>query len=235
MAWTFVAGSGYYVYASGTISTTDPAEEFNIAIGDLLVVSVGWMDGVTPVACTTEDESFTMLTQTEATGGFCTHTLGYLKATVANAATLVTGTLTAARDKRVINVYQFRPDAGETVTLAAGPSAAVGTTTAIQSGNISPSGSDLLTIGGTYDRDDDELSSPQIADTAATASLLHNFGMIWYLCFTSGQTNIHAQCTSSYVDSWVCDIMAFESAAGAGGVSIPIIERMGLRGLTRLH
>lgn len=227
MAWSYVAGTGGYVSGSGT--TTDADDTLHIEVGDLLVIVIGWFGATaTATAATTvPDNSFTMCATT-CNASRSNLTMGYVIVDTHQAAATIRSTLSAAREKHSFVVMQYRPDAGDTVTLVAGPSPGTGTNGTPISGNISPSGSDLLVIGGHNNSSGLQGANEQIGDVAADGTLGHNAAMDeWYTLYTSDQTNIHAQCTFGDTDNWVCDIIAFESAAEAGGENyVPAIYHM---------
>ena len=219
MAFSYIGADGVYVYASGTSIATYVG--LHVEVGDILCVTVGWLGADTPVTVATDaGDNFTMLTQTTEPG--CTNTLGWCVVAHHSEGAAVTGTLTAAREKRCIAVMQFRPDSGETVSLVAGPSAATGQSNAAVSGNISPSGSDMVVFSGVYSRDDDEHDNWQIADSAVDGYQKNTFISGMYKLFTSNQTDIHGQITMSYTPYWVCDILALNSSSG-GASMVPVV------------
>ena len=216
MAWTYVASTKGYSLAA--VSTYDSDDTLNLAIGDVLCIYVGWGGATTTVAVATDAaaDDFTMQTvnQYSTRNGGC---IGNVVVGTADATANIRVTLGAERGTLSFVVYQFRPDAGDEVTLVAGPgSANAGSGNAPQSANISPDGTDLLCYAGAYNAAGVQQTSEQIGDEAADGSLDSNRLTGWYTIYDSSQTDIHAQCTFGDNDSWTCDIIALESAAGGG-------------------
>jgi hypothetical protein len=221
MAWAFVAAVDGTNTLSGT--TLDCSSALNISAGDLIVAAGSWEGGVSDASIAVTDASNAMTMLTVASGGGNYLRIGYKIAADANAAATFRLTLGTARAYRFFQVLQFRPDAGETVTLDAGPSPATATSTACQSGNISTTGDDEIVIAfeKQYTGQCTE-SAWQIADANADGQAAReNLAYAWYKAFTSAQSNIHGQLTFSVSSAWLCDIVAFKSAA-AGGLSIPV-------------
>jgi pimeloyl-ACP methyl ester carboxylesterase len=215
MSWTYVAS------ASGNAG--DTSSTLHLEIGDVLVVGVSWGGASSTVAAATTApaDSFTML----ATSNYSTrdyHALGYVVIGTADAAATIRATMGTSVGNVWINVMQFRPDAGDTISLVAGPSAgSAGSGSSVQSGNISPAGADLLAFAGAHNAAGVTFANEQIGDSAAAGYIRNQRSGAWYQLYTSNQTNIHGQATFGDNDSWVCDILALESAA-AGGLSIPV-------------
>jgi hypothetical protein len=191
-----------------------------VAAGDVLVAFVTWeysslIDTAT-VAEVGGGNSFTMLTVTYNGGGLMR--TGYVLNATANSSSTFRFTLSTARGYRSIIVLQFRPDVGDTVSLDAGPAAGTGTGTTLQSATFSTTGTDEIIAGGikqyvataTY-------SNHQIADTAADNHFEEWGSTIeasaWYKIFTSEQTNIHTQCTSSSNAAWINQAIAIKAVA----------------------
>lgn len=221
MAWTFINSTSGFLSDVGT--TLDADDVLNIATGDLVAVICAWEDGTSTVSVqsTAADNAMTMLATSTDTSNYVA--LGYKISATANAASTFRMTNGTARGYRCLGVMQFRPDAGDVVTFAAGPSPGSGNSATLTTGNISPAGTDLVVVAGGKDYTSSAFTDEKIATLAATGSEdILTFGGIWYKLFTSDQTNING---SSTVGSnlWVGDIMAFESSAGGGGLSIPVV------------
>jgi lysophospholipase L1-like esterase len=205
--------------ASGTNTGTqiDCSSTLNLAVGDILVAAIAWQTGVSTVgiATTAPADSFTML----ATANYITRdyqALGYVVVGTANAAATIRATMGTSRES-YLSVLQFRPDAGETITLEAGPSAgSAGSGSLLQSGNISPTGNDFVVVAAGHNAAGFPLTGEQIADAAAAGYVRNGKAGIWYSFFTANQTAIHGQASFADNDSWVCDILAIKSAGEAG-------------------
>lgn len=225
MAWTAV-GIESKATASGSETTLDSIE-INVAAGDLLVVLCRW-DGATTtaaVAATTGEANAMTMEAVEVVDSKHCSVVGYKIGAAANATATFRLTLGAARTYRYINVMQFRPDSGETVTKVAGPGYNSGTGTAIASDSLSPAGSDLLICGfaGVYDNN---AASCQIgADEADDIEVTNAYGSVWYKIYTESQTDITANATLSGSQAWIAAMLAFNSAVAAGGTSIPVLAQ----------
>ena len=219
MGMTFVASAG--ASAAGSGATLDATAALNVAAGDILVAFCGFSGTDTTVKI--EATSGNANTLTDTTHGNATDqnaSMGYKLVADANGTATFRLTLGANRSWRYLRVWQFRPDSGETVTLAAGPAWGVATSTAIQSGNVSATGDDLLGFGGASIWDY-AMSSQQIADTSYDGlDYVNQLGGSWYKLFTTDQTDIHVQATLSPSAAWAAGIFIIKSAAGAGGSSI---------------
>jgi hypothetical protein len=218
MAWAHVADQSGYRYDSG--STLDAAGTLHLEVGDVLCIYTGWMGATTTVAVATTApaDSFTMQTvnQYGTRNGGC---IGHVVVGTHNASATIRVTLGAARAAMAFTVMQFRPDAGDEISLVAGPaSASNGGSNTPQTANMSPSGTDLLLFAGAYNAAGMGYgTSHQIGDVNDDGALDSNRCTGFYRLVTSDQTNIHGQCTYGDVDSWTADMIALESAAAAGG------------------
>lgn len=218
MALTFVANAYAYSYASTT--TLDASGTLHVEVGDILVGAVAWDggDSTIAVATTAPADSWTMLTKCTPAIPGTYQSMGYVVVGTHNATATIRATLGTSRGTVTLIVFQFRPDSGDTISLAAGPNGGAANSGSTQtSGNISPSLTDGVVVGASYNRAGVANANEQIADSAATAVTRSNRASLYYTLFTSDQTNIHAQSTFGDNDSWVCDVIAIESAAASGG------------------
>jgi len=218
MAWTYVAEAEGYSYSS--VSTLDAGSTLHLEVGDVLCIYAGYMGASTTVAVATTApaDSFTMQTvnQYSTRNGAC---IGHVVVGTHNESATIRVTLGAARTAVAFVVMQYRPDAGDEISLVAGPgSASSGSGNTPQSQNISPQGTDLLVFAGMYNAAGMGYgTSFQIGDTAADGYNESNRCGACYSLFTSTQSNIHGQATFGDNDSWTADIIALGSAAAAGG------------------
>ncbi len=227
MAATLIASIRKDNVASAT--TLDQTTTLNIAAGDLLVAWVKYEGGAaTTVAVASVSGSpanaFTVNAgDTVAHGNNDLHTaFGYVLNASADASCTLRLTLGAARVYRALQVYQFRPDGGETWTRNAGAIAASSSnSTAPSSGNFSPTGSDLVVVGGYGDYSGSTFSVPLINSVAADGQLTgeQTLTASWYRILTTGFTNGTASCTLSGSAAWTCGGIAFASASGGGGAT----------------
>jgi len=214
MAWAYVASAFADTAADGT--TLDCTSSLNIEDGDIIVgfASFGGSDTTISIEATSGAvNAFTISSHVTTAAVF--GAIGRKIEAVANATSTFRLTLGASRTYRSIFVMQYRPDAGETVTLEAGPAPGTGTGTLATSGAISPSGDDLMVVAGF--RQYDQISSTYtIAGGAATGSVSDGiFGALWYKAFTSSQVGITATAALDN-QQWIIDILAFKSVAAAG-------------------
>jgi len=220
MAWTYVGSATFY--DGGTATTVDTDSTLHLEIGDVLVAYVAWFGATTTVAVATTApaDSFTMeaVNMAGTRNGGC---IGRVVVGTHNETATLRATLGAARTKVTIEVMQFRPGSGETVTKLTGPSSGSATGgSAPQSANFSPSGSSILCVAGVYNAAGVSNANEQIADATSTGAVDRQMSTIHYSVFTSDQTNIHAQSTFGDDDSWTCDVLALNSASGATNVTV---------------
>jgi len=225
MGLSFIASVQGYSSLTGT--TVNCSSALNVAAGDLLVAWTEWQSAATGDTVIVDENDGTDVF-TNSTPSINSNDIGgcfsYLIDAPADASFTPRTTISQSSRRIAIIVLQFRPDSGETVSLAVSATPAVGSGTAAQSNNVSFTGDDVVAVGGVSSADGGSApSNEQIADTAADGAvdLTNYYSGMWWKFFTTAQSNIHAQCTVPN-DLWVCDIIAFKSEAAAGGMSIPI-------------
>jgi len=228
MGFTKVAAVTGYLDAVGT--TINCSSALNVAEHDLLVAWCTWQNAETGNTLTVDENDGTDTFQTETVvvqGEDIAGAFAFLLDAPADASFTPRMTIPSGR-RLTIDVYQLRPDAGDTVTKEAS-STGSGTSTALQSGNITTTGDDEVIFGGGADAGGGtEFANGQIADTAATETINNgDYGGVWYKTFTSAQSNIHAQITNAN-DNWVCNIISFKAA---GDLSIFQSECVGSDGI----
>jgi len=231
MSFAYVNGVNGYIDASGT--TVNASAALNIATGDLLVAYVGWLlsGASTPSVADSGgggENQMTMLATSSNSGS--NGAFGYKISAIANAASTLRFTLTDAATNRYFAVYQFRPDGTDTVSTEGGPSSGTGAGTAQTSGNISPNGDDIVVIGGVDGDPFRGYLTATIGDAAVGGSIYVGAAgikslAISYKLYLASQVNIHADFTTNFNQTWVCDICAFKSVAAAGGTKIPIYKK----------
>ena len=207
-------------YASGAGTTLDTVGSLNVLAGDVLVGSCTWSGGdtVATLAETGAGNALTMFARIISTDTYLR--MGYKIGADENNTTWRM-TTADSRTYRYFCIMQFRPDAGETVTLDAGPSAGTGSGTAPQSGNVDTSGIDEIIVGTSSSFDFATVTSELIADGAATGAVDVGSGGdillgIWYKIFTEDPGDaIHAQATLGSSQRWCCDICAIKSVEAA--------------------
>jgi len=223
MGFAYIAYCKGQSDSSGTSLNGDVALDINA--GDLLVGIFKWeVDDTTPGCRSGVGENdFTFLATSDNASEIFT-AIGYKIAAVNNDSATMEFTLAVARAFRSFQVLQFRPDSGETVTLVAGPSPAeiAGGYGPENSGDISPTGTDILVFGaiGSYSARYIYAIFDIGTVTATFTYASAYYTIAGYKFFDTPQTNIHLtadlDASSNY---WTLDIAAFKSeAAGGGGV-----------------
>jgi len=214
MALSHVATASNYATGSGTSLAC--SSSLNVAAGDLLVAVAAWEEGSGGTLGVSDGGSNTCTMTAEASQGTQPYlAFGYLLSATANATATFTFTNSTSRGYRGIIVLQFRPDGGETVTLDAGPSAAGGSSTAAQSGNITTTGTDVVVVAGARAYLTVNPSARYIGDVAVdTDHVSAGLTRAWWRFLTETMTDGHGQLTWDGTSAWVASIIAFKSAAG---------------------
>jgi hypothetical protein len=224
MALTYVASNTVRATVSGT--TLDTSSAFNVSAGDLLIGIAIWYGATTTVGIADTDGTTNVMTSLDVrTSGNLEICIAYKLVAESDASATFRETLGAARTYRSIFVYQFRPDAGETVALDTEGYAANGSSATAQTGDFDTAGTDEVVIAATNLGHTRTFSDALIADAAADATLAiagSTDAGAWYKLFTSAQSGVHAQITLSASDTWIATVAAFKSTAAAGGLSIPV-------------
>lgn len=216
MAFTFIASAQGAAEAAGT--TLDTTTSLNVQAGDVLVCWVkheGAPSSTFSVADSTSgnDFQFDAGDKTDHSNNDLSTSFGYVLSASADAS--FTGRFTTlSRAFRTIQVWQFRPDVGETVTKDASNDAQ-GSGTSINSGNISTTGDDVIVLGGYGEYTANNSSAHQIGGTNATAVLQSqsvgaNFTASWYRILSATMSNGAATCTNASAD-WTGGIIALKS------------------------
>ena len=227
MGFSYIGSVSNYIVNAGT--TLDTVGSLNVAANDVLVGAAGWASATT-LATIAETGGGNALEMFDVVAN--TNTWLRMGRKIGAGANNTTWRLTTdSLPYRYFCVMQFRPDAGETITLDAGPSAGTGSSTAPQSGNINTSGTDEIIIGALSCFDYTTVTSELVADGAATGAVdVGAAGEIllgmWYKIFTGDPGDaIHAQATLGDAFNWCADIVAIKSVAAAGGVPIAIYKK----------
>lgn len=216
MALTFIASAENFADAAGT--TLDCSASLNLQAGDLLVA---WCkhegtNGTFAVASTVGTNTFLFDAADEEnhSNGDLNASFGYcLSATTDAAATF--RLTTQSKEFRGLIVWQFRPDNGEVATKAAAANGQ-GTGTSAASGGISPSGDDLVVLGGFAHYDDVTLTNRNINGVAADAfqDAVASDLSSWYRILTSGFSSGTASVTQDLSIAWICNVIAFTTVPG---------------------
>ncbi len=216
MGFTHIADATGYDVNSGT--TLDCSSTLHVEIGDLLVgVGCNYNGNSTfAMASTVPDNSFTMLTRLNNTD--IVAAVGYVVVSVHDVAATFRLTNGTARTYRSFIVMQFRPDAGDTVSIDGVQAIASGSSGTPQSGDIDTVAGDELLIGTVAENGPTGMSERQLGDVAADGFVQcsGNWVSEFYRITADAQTGIHAQAATDN-NRWVCGIVGFKSVAGGGG------------------
>ena len=224
MAFSFIA-SAIAQNDAGSATTLDCTSSLNLNTGDVVVAISAWEGSTTStVAETGGGNSLTMATLQNDGSNWLQ--FAYSLSTTANATSTFRQTLAAGQVIRRILVLQFRPTAGSTVSLDAGPSNGSGNGTAITSGNITTTGTDEIVCGGMNAFDySTTISNRNIGGSAADGSAVDAVAnklicCISYKIYSSTQTNINAQFTTSASNLWLGQIIGFKAIVAASADTV---------------
>lgn len=211
MAATFIASAIGTTGASGTSLATSTS--LNVATADILLCWSTFTGAATTNAVS--DGGSNAMTMETNTVNTAAGALGYKLVGVANATATFTQTLGAARAFREIIVFQFRPDAGETIARDAANTGS-GSGAAASTSNITTGGAgtvDVIVVAGALTAAVDGATVMKINAVAATGSVANQSAM-WYRILTANFTGGNATATVTS-DDWVCQILSIKSDAAA--------------------
>jgi len=216
VSFTFVAvqtGTGNGVTSIATGST------LNVAAGDLLIGMVGVYNDPGTVTMADSDGTTNVMTMLDkkASGGGLYTRIGYVLSATADATASMTVSSTSNMGYAGWIVYQFRPDAGETVSYESSDIDATGSSTTPQTGDMTTTGTDEVMAAILYLYNGKSWSGNRwIADVEADgATSPRNEAHAWYNIFSETKTDAHAQALMGGSDTWLIDMVAFKSAAAA--------------------
>lgn len=217
MAFSYIGYATVANEQSGTSPKTC-SSSLNVAAGDLLVCWLGYEDQANTNASATDGGSnnFTMEAETSNAGG-SKGRFGYILSATANASATFVGTAGTA-PYCGFYVFQFRPDAGETVSLDQ-KGTATGTGTSLATANITTTGTDEVVLVGCKNYASATFSSAAINGAAPTGIGYQGLTAVMYSILsatgTMNGTVTHAN------SNWVCNIISFKSAAGGAATGNP--------------
>ena len=221
-SFTFIDNQQGSSNGATTVDCSDGA--MNVAAGDVLVVWVKHEGAPTTIAVadTGGGNSFTFDAgdKVDHSNNDLSGQFGYVLSAAADATFVGRVTLGAARTFITIQVWQFRPDAGETVSKD-GSNTGQGNGTSMASGAINTAGDDVIMLGGYSEYVANNSSAHQLNGVNATGVLQasamgSNFTASWYRILAATTTGATATCSNSSSD-WICNIIAIKSAAAGGG------------------
>ncbi len=226
MGFTFIASVSGYRSSSGVTSVT-ASSTLNVQAGDVLVGIGEWQFAGTGDTTTIvqSDDSTNLMTlgredvQSSDIGGAIHYKLN---ATADSTAEFKLEVSASSRRLSII-VLQFRPDGSETQSTDGTPSVSKGSSTALNSGNITTSGSDTVIVGGGSSADLTAFTSVQIGADAADAVITESYLEAWYKLYDSGQTNVAANATVAD-DNWVGTVLGIKSVAAGGTLTISVAD-----------
>lgn len=216
MAWTKVGEA--VNDGSDTIQLT------TVGTGDAIVILTAHEDTAGTVSISDGTSSFTGATQDTMESVPLTARLFYLLASVATGTVTYTVNWGGGTTFRRLLAYRFTYTGtasldGETATDWSAASGANPT-----SGNISPAGTDNVTIGYFADGSGNVESDPEINNVNATGSLAGSFGdLLWYRTHTVGFTGA-ADVTMDVASNGVIGILSMKAVAAAGAVAPSVNE-----------
>lgn len=197
----------------------------SVVAGDLIVAVAGNGDGgATTLSLSDGTSTFTQAATPQgyasANGQISIH---YLLASVATGAVTYTLTYGAARTYRSLAIFQFRPS--DVVTFG-DVVQAQGTGTAISSGNVTATGSDILGVGGAFTYNTSNLSSisPLINGVAADGQANNSYTLGFYRAIGAGFTGA-ASATLGGSDQWGASFAYFRIGAGGPSSTLMIKRR----------
>lgn len=225
MPWTLIASAENEAAASGT--TLDALTSLNVAAGDVLVGAFKHEGSVDTMSCASVSGAPANAFTFDA-GDYISHAngdlhgiFGYRLSAAADAAATFRMTESAARPYRGMIIWQFRPDAGVTVSKD-GSNTGQGNSTAPTSGTISTTGTDEVVIGLYAQYSNIVLSAREINNVAADGfedAVATDFSS-WYRILTSTFSTGAADATQDFAFAWLCNVIAFTSVAGGSGGSV---------------
>ena len=225
MEFTFIASAGNNDDSSGT--TLGTTATLNLATGDVVVAWHKWEGADTTVSCAKDTGSpantHTLGTKINHGNGDLSGQFTYLLSATADTTATFRQTLSASRPYRRLIVLQFRPDAGETVSLDV-QNTGSGTSLTPTSGSITTTGTDEIVIGGYGEYSANSTSSETIGGTAATepAASPQGYSSAWYRILTGTMTGGTASGSIGSTQDWVCNIIAIKSVSAGGGTAVPV-------------
>lgn len=203
---------------ASTAATVDTSTTLNIQDGDVLVFAVGYAKSSAQAVSVAETDGTsnpaTMLTETT---NYERVLFGYNLNASANASATFRVTIAESSYRVSLIVYQFRPAAGETIALDAGPSGATGSSTAPQSGTLTTIAAATLVFGMiSAGASPVSYSDPLIAGSAPDRSDTTAYALAEYTAFTSTQTNIRASATLADSKAWAAQVVSFSVTPDGG-------------------
>lgn len=206
--------------ASGT--TLNTSTGIDVLGGDLLIAVLIWESNTSTVTIADTDSTniFTML-NSYSPGYGDSFQIGYKLSALANDNSIFSAVLSNPAYFRMLFVYQFRPDSGDTISLDAGPSNSYSSaSTSLSTASIDPSGTDTLIfcVYGATNSDYGVLSNASVGGVSATA-LNSNLaeGACFYRLATSDLGSVNGTATLSPSTAQIKSILSFVSTPSSSG------------------
>ncbi len=227
MTWSVVDTGGAFDDTGSSVSTLDVAVT-GVSSGDSVIAWTKWegADTTATVSDTGSTDDFTAGTKENHTNGDLNGQFFYLLSATVTGAVTYRLTFSAARPYCRLIIMVFNPDAGDTVSLEA-QNIGEGTSTTPTSGGISPSGTDLVCVGGFGEYTASNPSNNAI-NSSTTGVVVVSSGTqteAWYKFLTSGFTNGNASGDSYASDDWICNIICLTAVAAGGATALPFRMR----------
>jgi len=196
-------------------TTINCSSTLNVQAGDILIGVVTWLDQSTTaaIADTSSGNSMTMLTRVTDYGSYLQ--IGYKLVATANSSSTFRATLGSGAGSKTIMVYQFRPDAGDSVELDTGPSGNTSSGTSVASASFSTAKTKEILVGAVKIYATNVTFSNQKFGSTAAAGVLACNGAIfdtasWYYIASATMSSVTANCTSSDGSSWAAGAISIK-------------------------
>lgn len=146
----------------------------------------------------------------------------YILASVGSGSTVTfTVTFGASRPYWRVHVYEFSYSGTASLDVEPSGGGATGTSTAVNSGNMTTTGTDEVVLAGYGEYSAETFSNPLVNAVAASGSIINSpagsFAASWYRILTATFAGGAATGTISDAREWVCVAIAIKVAAGGGG------------------
>lgn len=212
---------------SGTAITTLDVALTGIGSGNAVAAWCKHEGADTTISMATSagTDSFTMQTKVAHANGDLRGGWGALLGATVTGNVTYRLTLGAARAYVRFLIAVFNVDSGDTLSVEA-HNIGSGTTptNSVASGNISPTGDDLVVLGSFGEYTGSAPTDFTINGAAAGGTVSDaNYGRIWYSILTAGFTNGNAAASGYANAAWLCNVMAIKSTAAAG--SSPVAKQ----------
>jgi len=202
---------------SSASSTTTTVQLTGVTAGDLICIWFKHEGSPTTYSCADSGatDDFSVATRTDHTNSDLSGGFFYLLSATVTGTVTYTVTTGAGKSWREIVAVRVGVDSGEVVTLSA-QATGQGQGTSLNSDTISPPAGDVIVFGGYGNYSAQTTGSDQIDSVASDSQETATYTTAWWRVITAGFTAGDASATISSSADWICNIIAFESAASGG-------------------